>query len=148
MPLMLVRLLSVCGLQRSMLSSGVEAAKGIKDAEKIRAFCAAVHRQIRAAGIEPDRLIRSCRINRILNRMTNAQDLWWTYPYLLAPFFRQPCLLRPTTARCSSIRSLLPLKIKEISWLLPVTIYLTTWVIFGPYGGIFVAETLIPRSKS
>ena len=35
------------------VSSGVEAAKGIKVAEKIRAFCAAVHSQIRAAGLNP-----------------------------------------------------------------------------------------------
>ena len=35
------------------VSSGVEAAKGVKDAEKIRAFCAAVHTQIRAAGLNP-----------------------------------------------------------------------------------------------
>lgn len=35
------------------VSSGVEAAKGIKDTEKIRAFCAAVHSQIRAAGLKP-----------------------------------------------------------------------------------------------
>ena len=35
------------------VSSGVEAAKGIKDAEKIRAICAAVHSQIRAAGLKP-----------------------------------------------------------------------------------------------
>ena len=35
------------------VSSGVEAAKGIKDAEKIRVFCAAVNTQKRAAGLNP-----------------------------------------------------------------------------------------------